>query len=315
MTCPEAHQNFSLYLYGELDFTIEEALEQHLIECSSCTAALGAERRWHEAAGTEQVPVPLDFLSQCRQELRESLGVMRDSKDPLWIRCLDSLGFRSNAWSMRIAMASLLVCLGFGMSRLLERHGLPGPNIADGFSSEMSVFDPSRAHVRLIEPGRDDRVQLVVDEVREHVITGSPDDYGIRQLLLAAVKDPTDPAIRVDSVDVLKNSDGDDIRDALLDSVEHDPNAGVRMKALEALGRFSNDTTTRRTLLSVLSHDESPDVRTQAIDLLMPPQGDHSLSPQLTDVLENMVRSDPDEYIRMRCRQALHSPRIPVHVY
>jgi HEAT repeat protein len=166
----------------------------------------------------------------------------------------------------------------------------------------------------MIEPSGDDSVRLVVDEIREHVISGSPDDDRIRRLLVAATKDPTDPTIRVDSLEVLKRSDAEDVRDVLLDSVQHDPNAGVRLKALEALSRFSDDSTTRRTLISVLSQDDNPDVRTQAIELLVSPQ-DVALPPQLTHVLENMMRSDPDQYIRMRCRQALQGSHSSFHVY
>lgn len=314
MTCLNVQQNLSFYLYGELEFTAEEELEEHLAGCSICQAALAEERRWHEALGTEPATVPIDLLSQCRQELRESIGIVREARDPLWIRCLDSLGFRSNAWSMRIAMASLLVCLGFGMSRFLERHGLPSPSAIEGMS-EAGLFDPASAHIRSVEPTSDDRVQLVVDEVRERVISGSRDDSRIRQLLLAASKDSTDPAVRVDSVEILKDTDGDDVREALIDSVQHDPNACVRMKALQALARFSGDTSMRSTLISVLSHDQSPDVRTQAIDLLTPAQSGGGMTPQLSSVLASMMHSDPDEYIRMRCQQALRVPHTPVHVY
>jgi hypothetical protein len=315
MTCAEARQNFSLYLYGELDFTAEELLEQHIADCTGCQLELAKERQWHEAVGSESAEVPLDLLAQCREDLRDSLSVVRESRQPLWIQWLDSLGFRSNAWSMRIAMASLLVCLGFGLSRLLENHGLPGPGIADGFTSEMNLLDPVRAHVRLIEPTGDDRVQLVVDEVREHIVSGSLADSRIRRLLLAASKDPTDPTIRVDSVEMLKDIGGDDVRDALFDTAQHDPNAGVRLKAIEALGRFTNDSSTRRTLLFVLSHDESPYVRTQAIDLLIAPEAEGTLSPQLADALQSVMHSDPDQYVRMRCRQALKAPHSAVSVY
>jgi HEAT repeat protein len=114
---------------------------------------------------------------------------------------------------------------------------------------------------------------------------------------------------------MLKDVDGDDVREALFDTAQHDPNAGVRLKAIEALGRFANDTSTRRTLLFVLSHDESPDVRTQAIDMLVAPETTGNLSPQLADALQSLMRSDPDQYVRMRCRQALKSPHRAVPVY
>lgn len=315
MTCAEVRQSLSLYLYSELDFAAEEAIEQHLAGCAECAAALAEECEWHEAASEQRTEPPLALLTECRDQLRDAVSVMRESREPAWIRWLDSLGFRSNAWSMRIATASLLICLGFGASRLLDRHELPSPGIADGFTSEMNLFDPVRAHVRLIEPSGDDRVQLVVDEVREHIVSGSLADSRIRRLLLAASKDPTDPTIRVDSVEMLKDADGDDIREALFDTAQHDPNAGVRLKAIEALSRFANDASTRRTLLFVLSHDQSPDVRTQAIDLLVAPEMPGGLSPQLADALQTVMHSDPDQYIRMRCRQALKVPHKAVPVY
>ncbi|MGA8598385.1 MAG: HEAT repeat domain-containing protein [Bryobacteraceae bacterium] len=314
MTCSETLEKLSGYVYGELDFTTEESIERHLDECAGCRAALERERLWHEAVRAEPAEAPLDLLSHCRRELHESLEVIRETRQPAWLRWLDSLGFRSNAWSMRIATASLLVCLGFGLSRLMENRGLVMPFAAKNVA-EMSVLNPLQAHVRAIEPTADDRVQIIVDEVREHVITGSRDDDRIRQLLLEASKESIDPAIRLDSVELLKDDPSDDVRTALLDSVRNDPNAGVRLKALEALGQFPTDAEIRQTLVAVLSRDESADVRTQAIDLLVPLQGGSNLSPQLAGALESVMRSDPDGYIRMRCRQALRTPQNSVHVY
>ncbi|HXE14115.1 MAG TPA: zf-HC2 domain-containing protein [Bryobacteraceae bacterium] len=314
MTCSDVQENLSLYVYGELDFTTEEQIEQHLAECAHCRAALEREKLWHQAAHAVPSEVPLDVLSHCRRELHESLEVIRETRQPAWLRWLDSLGFRSNAWSMRIATASLLVCLGFGLSRLTEARGFWVHSPLDGVS-EMNVFNPLDAHVRNIQSGDDDRIQIVVDEVREHVITGTRDDVRIRRLLLAASKESIDPAIRLDSLELLKDDGSGDVRTALLYSVRNDPNAGVRLKALQALGQFPPDPEIRETLLSVLAHDRSADVRTQAIDLLAPPRGGLTLTPQLAGALESVMRSDPDGYIRMRCQQALHAPSGSARVY
>ena len=170
MTCPSVQENLSFYISGDLDFTTEEAVEEHLDGCAECRVALDRERFWMETVKAEQSEIPLDFLSQCRQELRESIGVVHEAKDPLWLRCIDSLGLRPSAWSLRIAMASLLVCLGFGLSRLMERNGLPGMDSSD-FGSEMGM-NPVKARIRYIAPAADQQVQIVVDELREHVITG-----------------------------------------------------------------------------------------------------------------------------------------------
>ncbi len=62
----------------------------------------------------------------------------------------------------------------------------------------------------------------------------------IQRLLLTAAKDPSDAGLRVESVDLLKNnSQSAEIRKALVYSLEHDPNAGVRLKALDGLKQFA----------------------------------------------------------------------------
>ncbi len=70
MNCADVQQKLSLYLYGELDFAGEELVESHLAECAFCQLAFAREKTWHTAASSEQRDVPLDLLSQCRQDLR-----------------------------------------------------------------------------------------------------------------------------------------------------------------------------------------------------------------------------------------------------
>lgn len=314
MTCSEVQANLSFYLYGELDFTTEEWLETHLSECAACRKALDRERSWHESVAAGQYEVPLDFLSQCRQELRETLGIAREVSQPGWIAWIDSLGLKPSPWSMRLAMASLLICLGFGVSRLMEHNGFPGPEFPYA-TAQMSVLNPSQVRIRSIEPSSDNRIQLVVDEISEHIVSGTWEDEPIRQLLLSAAKDPTDPALRVDSVEILKNETGDDVRDTLLDVAQHDPSAGVRMKALSALARFDSDPAARHVIAYVLEHDVNSDVRTQAIDLLVPSPASLAFSPQLAGTLQQLMRTERNDYIRARCQRALAAMNASSDVY
>jgi HEAT repeat protein len=98
--------------------------------------------------------------------------------------------------------------------------------------------------------------------------------------------------------------------------VRHDPNAAVRLKALEALRPFRAEAVTRGTLEFVLEHDSNPDVRSEAIDVLAPPDGGVQWSPDLAGTLQQVMRSQPsDEYVRMRCMQLLDSMRASLGVY
>ena len=110
----------------------------------------------------------------------------------------------------------------------------------------------------------------------------------------------------MDSVEILNDQNGSDVRDALVYAARHDPNAGVRLKALEGLRRFVDDPATRESLAFVLQHDDNSDVRSQAIDVLAPMAGKVELSPELAGTLQEIVRSEQgDDYVRMRCMQLL----------
>ncbi len=316
MNCQEVHNNLSLYLYGELDFAAEAELEQHLSECAQCEHALGREKAWHSAVKSEQIDVPLDLLAQCRQELAEAIPRRgKQSKFALLdrFRFAGPFGLAVSGWSLGIAAASLLVLVGFTAGRWVDRHGVPG--IRSGIS-EASLFDPTTERIRDIQPSDNDRVRIVVDQMKEQAITGRLDDRGVRRWLLVAAKDPTDPAIRVDSVELLKNQSGNDVRDALLDCVRNDPNAGVRLKALDGLRQFRDDPATQETVKFVLEHDYDPGVRSEAIDVLVPYREKTNFSPELADILEQIVRSgQADDYVHMRCVHTLREMKASTDVY
>ncbi len=316
MTCQQVQTNLSLYLYGELDFAEEEALDEHLSGCALCQRALVREKTWHTTLNSERWDAPLDLLSQCRRELRTAIsssGVKSRSGAP-WLSWLEPLGFSATRWSMRAAVASFLLVAGFSAARWMDRNGIP--NLAMGENAEMGVLGSSTARIRDIQPGENDRVRIIFDEVQPREITGRIDDGDVRQLLLAAMKDPTDPAIRVDSVEMLNRESGNDVRDALIYSVRHDTNAAVRLKALEGLRRFAGDATTRDTLKFVLEHDDNPGVRSEAIDVLAPANQVVEFNPDLAGTLQQIVRSETeDDYIRMRSMQLLREMKASLDVY
>ena len=120
----------------------------------------------------------------------------------------------------------------------------------------------------------------------------------MRQLLLAAAKDPADPGIRIDSVEMLENQNGTEVRDALLYSAQQDSNAAVRLKALESLRRFVDQPITRAGLKFVLEHDDNPGVRSEAIDILAPSSEKFQFNGQLASTLQDVMRAQQDDDCR-----------------
>jgi hypothetical protein len=316
MNCHDVQSNLSLYLYGELDFAREEALEQHLATCAFCQQALDREKAWHTILNAEQADVPLDFLASCRKDMRG--GIARFGSDAprlsRWRSWFHSFHLASSTWSTRLAATSFLVILGFGAGRWFDRDGIGG-FARLGNESEMGLLSPY-SRVREIQPTDSGRVRIIIDQIQQRELIGGLEDQNIRRVLLSATQDPSDPAIRVDSVEMLSRQGGIDIRDALLSSVRHDPNPAVRLKALEGLRRFAADDATRQTLKQVLEHDDNAGVRSEAIDVLAPASEGTYFSPDLANTLQEIMRQEQnDQYVRTRCWEALQKMKASPDVY
>ncbi len=316
MTCQQVQTNLSLYLYGELEFAQEETLEGHLEGCASCQLALGREKEWHAAANTVRPDVSFELLSECRRDLRVALRAdLPVSRWSNWRERFFPAGFSATRWSAQLAVASFLVFAGFSLARLVDGGRMPA--LPTSNVTQMGLLDTSNAHVRDIQPAGQNGVRILVDRTQQQEITGNADDNAIRQLLLAAMQQSTDPGIRVDSVEMLRNQTGTDVRDALLNSAKTDANAGVRIKALEGLRQFTADPVARAAIESVLKRDTSPEVRSEAIDILLPTEAPVAfLTPDVLMTLQDILNSErQDDYVRSRSQQALRALGVASPIY
>jgi anti-sigma factor RsiW len=309
MTCEEARKNLPLFLYGELSFDEEELVEVHMDECSACRTALAHEKAMFRALDeAELVPAP-GALEESRVELRRQLALAgRPVHSGSWwdkVREGFTINFHFAPGIAQVAGAAAMLALGFFTARL-------APNSLTGNWHSAGVLStPMTSRVRDVEPLAPGRVQIVIDETHQRVLSGNVDDQAIQGLLLTAAKDPSDAGLRVESVDLLKNnSQSAEIRSALVYALEHDTNAGVRLKALDGLKQFADDPSTRKALTQVLLTDDNPGVRTQVIDLLVQRHTD-----TMVGVLQELLEKEDNGYIRMRCQKVLQDMNASVESY
>ncbi len=307
MKCTTARESFSLLLYGELSFEEEELLVRHLEQCPACREALEAERRMHQGLDGAEEDIPAPLLVRCRQDLAARLESERQvTARGFWSRVSrgwPALALPSGAFARPVAAVALLA-IGFFGARL-TRNGFPFGG------GQHAANPPVTTRVRFVDSATPGKVKLVLEETRQRVISGSLKDEPIRELLLAAAADPSDPGLRVDSMDILKTQGGSaDVRKTLLYALQNDPNAGVRMKALEGLKPFVGDEETRQVLCQVLLNDDNPGVRTQAIDLLAQSKG-----PDVVGTFQELMRHEPNSYIRLRSRRALREMNASVETF
>lgn len=308
MTCEETRKTLPLFLYGELSFDEEEQVEAHMDECDACRTALAREKAMFAALDRSEMEPAPEALEDSRMELRRRLA---HSEHPIrrsnwWDKVREgfTIHFHFAPGIAQVAGAAAMLVLGFLTARMT-------PNSLLGNFHAAGLVDPTTSRVRYVEPLAAGKVQIVIDETHQRVLSGSLDDQSIQRLLLTAAKDPSDAGLRVESVDLLKdNSQSAEIRKALVYALEHDPNAGVRLKALDGLKQFAEDPETRQALTSVLLKDDNPGVRTQVIDLLVKRHTE-----AMVGVLQELMEKEDNGYIRMRCQKVLQEMNASVETY
>jgi hypothetical protein len=306
MNCQEVQCSLSLYLYGELDFAQEEELESHLAECAACQLALAREKQWHTISKGQAAEPAIDLLSACRELLRSARVPEKAPPARSWWQWGNLFDISLTRWSGQVALASMLVFVGFASARWLDRSSVA--------PQKMSVLDLSNAQVRDIRSDQAGNVRIVIDEQRE--ITGRIDDAQVQRLLVSATRH-AEPEVRMDSFEILtalgSENQQAELQGLLADTVRTDPNPAVRLKAVYGLRRFAGHPATLEALKFVLEHDDDQVVRSQAIDVLVPQDGPLDLTPALTEAMQDVMRSaQEDEYVRGRCSQVLHWAKQPV---
>jgi len=302
MNCDEVVRQLPMYGYGEISAEIEEQIEAHLAECTSCKEELARYRGFLDVLDERADASAPGLLTTCRADLRRQINT-EAARGHGW-GWLESLrGFSQLHIPFRIPVGAMaLLAIGyFGARFTPEKFG----------GIRAGLTQPMFSNVQSVEPGESGRVEIAVDEVQRRVVSGTLQDPRIQALLLSAVREETNPGVRVESIGMLKDSaDSEVVRKALTDAVSHDPNAGVRLKALEGLKQYAGDATVRTTLANVLLKDDNAGVRGQAIDLLTAHHDD-----SIVGVLQDVMRKEDDSYIRARCRNLLEAMRASVGTY
>ena len=284
------------------------------------------------------------LLAQCRSELSEHLDDMQapPMQEP-WVPfgwVYRWMAMRP-AWS---AAALVLLGIGVGtqVAPWLALSGggdgsgdrpgqavnvMAAPPITDEDLSKMAVAGINFAPTADAAPGT---LQVQVRTEQPLMVIGNVDNTDVRRVLTYVVANGErfDPGVRLDCLDALRARSNDaQVRRALVAAARKDPNAAVRLKALEALRDSIGEDSVRETLLEALRHDANPGVRVEAVNLLVRSlEGDSQDGPgsaselpstevsslfsdssvdRVVRALEDLERSDPNRYVRLRSAAAL----------
>lgn len=308
----------SLYLYGELSAEEETRFEEELGRSAALAAAVEEERLLIE---TLRRRASVDFspadLAECRMNLMRAIRQESEIARKLgWFSRLgDFLNPTASSWAWQGALALALVAAGFWGGRATQQFRMaffdrqpadqaPLPIDGGALASYEDIPD-----VRSVSTGSgSSAVEIVVEERR--TIRGNANDPHIQALLIAMSRS-SNSGRRLDMIDLLRQRANDrQVRSALIKAMLEDENGGARLKALEALAPYKQDVDVRHALIAALRNDSNPGMRVNAIELL-------TANPdrELVGVLQDVVRYEPNSYVRLRSEQTLAELNASIGLY
>ncbi|HZE24745.1 MAG TPA: HEAT repeat domain-containing protein [Blattabacteriaceae bacterium] len=310
MNCDWTKENVVLYIYGELADDAKFEYEQHVRHCLGCKRELETALAFKESMAAAPVKeVSPSFLAANRMQLQEALEHAEQSRN-----IFSSFIFDATGWFHQIklapAMTAALLMLGFvgGVGTTYKMmEAKRAPIVASGGTATVDV--PAEANIGSIESitpsANSNQVQIKYNTLQPRILNGSSDDPHIRQLLVLAARNTRNPAIALDSIDVLTHGSEDDaVREVLIEALRYDKNPGVRLKSLDALkGYVRDDVHVRDAVVEALLHDNNAGVRQEAISLLDAVKADSSVRSALTVLAER----DPNKFIRDESKRYLAS--------
>ncbi len=316
MTCDSISKLIPLYYYGELAPEDEDRVEEHTHQCAVCAGEMEQQRILTKALDQRRLEASGFLLEDCRADLMAAIqgGAPRMEKSTpvkstpagstkaAWKLFLEAMGASLTGWDrLRLPIGAVaLMAVGFFAARMTS---VPAPGPAPGATPATSAgFAPDEAFstVRSVRPDPSGHVEIAFDETRRRVVSGQMEDANIQKLLLAAAHGDN-PAVRVESVDLLRARAGStEVRDALLNALSQDSNAGVRLKALEGLKPLVGDAQVRKTLARVLLSDDNAAIRMQVVDLLVSHRDD-----AMVGVLQDLVQKEDNSSVRLKVAKAL----------
>ncbi len=362
ISCAGFEELAVLYAAGELSDEDRAMVDAHANTCAECMVILRGEIALQESvaaqmrsgeSGAGELDDTEFVLAQCRSELAEAL----DDEGAAGAGASGPSGWRSwfvpARWPARLTgtfrhalalhpgwstVALLIVgALGGTFGGTIGRAWyratslpLPGqPVMTVSAAARLSDQELETMGVEGIHWEPQDGTAPAHVEVRMRsgqpvVVQGPADASEIRRVLtyVLAHGQRFDPAVRLDSLDILRTHVSDpQVRAAFSEAALRDEDPAVRLKALEALRGRSADSTVQQVMLGALA-DGNSGVRIEAVNALLAVLDGEDTSavhggpaaraglpalsdPQALEILRDRERNDPNNYVRLRSAAVL----------
>ena len=262
MKCEWVRENIVLQVYGELADDARHELEQHVARCADCAAELKAEQEFHALLAQDRAADPSpNLVAASRMRLQEALETAKQGS--LWSRLAFDPAIWLRQVRFSPALASAILILGFaGGVGATYKFSVRDSQYSCGPESPNPDRLPAEASITGIssivqEPGTN-QINIKYNTVSDPGsawIAERREDPAVAALSRPATT--TTPACAWTRSNCWRRRRGDmQVREALMYALQNDTNPGVRLKSLDALGNYvKNDTNVRDAVLRALVND------------------------------------------------------------
>ncbi|GAB2586251.1 HEAT repeat domain-containing protein [Spirosoma areae] len=271
INCEQTQEQFTEWLSNQLPDAERAIMETHLAQCPACRAeATGARAVW-QRMGTLPMPEP---SPTARIRFQAMLDTYKDTviaeEESVFENLFTKLRLLWTPTSaFRLAYSFALLSVGIAVGYWFQRSSTP-----------------------------------VVAYQQQQIDTLSTQVQEMRQMMLLSLLENPAASERLRAVSYTEDISqvNEQVVDALLTTLNNDPNVNVRLVTLEALAKLADNPNVREGLVQSITRQESPLVQSALADVMVNLQEKKSIKPlrQLLrdDKLNHLVKGKIEQSIR-----------------
>jgi hypothetical protein len=268
MKCEQYEEKLIGLLNNELTQAEQAELEKHLETCAGCSAELAAMKPMWELMGTMETPEPSAHMKVKFNAMLDTYKEsVEDEKEGVW----SSISNRLNSvwhWQPRYTLAYSLaiILIGFGGGYLLFSNGKGSK--------------------------QDQQLQALTSQVHE-----------LKQTMMLALLENPSASERIRGVSYtseIRHADKEVI-DALLATLNNDPNVNVRLSTLDALAHLAGHPEVRSGLIQSIAQQDSPVMQLAIADVMLKLQEKRSVK----SFRELLKQKDLNPGVRDKIKQTI----------
>ena len=269
MDCDKYKELFTGWIDKDLPPAERVKLEQHLSDCPGCKEELAAMKELWREMGTIETPAPSAHM---QVKFEAMLGTFKEeaaSKGNIWAELKEKL---SQFWLVqpRLPMAYSLVI------------------ILISFACGYWVFNMGKGGQQ------DKQLQALSSQVHE-----------LKQTMMLAMLENPSASERIKGVSYtseIKHVD-QQVIDALLATLNNDPNVNVRLSTLDALAQLAGHPEVRAGLIKSITEQDSPLMQSAIADVMLKLQEKRSVG----EFKELLKQKNLDHGVRNKIKETINS--------